>query len=150
MKKLFSLVVLVALLSCSCTTLIRTSETADVNSKLFSLTVAELDVQPTKVSKTYSWGWSPFRMVSVDREIQNLTADLLKEYDADVLVEPNHIVKRGGFLQGGSVTVIGFPAKIKNFHNMTPEEVKGLGCQGNCDKDKKMKKHHKKFIGIGR
>lgn len=108
---------------CSCSTIRHTSHTAPVNSTVTTFTVADLDVAPQKVTKTYSWSYNPFKPVSIETVKTNTTAALLNETGTDILVEPEYIVEKRGFLRGGSVTVIGFPAKFKNFHTMTPEEA---------------------------
>lgn len=131
MKKIFGILAFCAvLLLSSCTTVKHTSTVVPVESKIVSFTVADLEVSPKKVSKTYSWNWKPFGSPSIDLVKSNTEAELLKEAGADVLVEPEYIIEKRGCLRGGSVTVIGFPATYKNFHKMTKEElevVKNLG-----------------------
>lgn len=111
------------MLMCSCTSIRHTASTASVDTEIYNFTVADMDVQPVKVSKTFSWSYNPFKKVSIGVVKDNTTAQLLKETDADVLVEPQYIVEKRGFMRGGSVTVIGFPAKYSNFHKMTESEA---------------------------
>ena len=82
-----------------------------------SLTIADLDVQPQKVTATTSWSWNPFRKISSIKDAA--VAEALRETGADVLVEPVYEVKKGGWFRGGSVTVTGSPAKYVNFRPMT-------------------------------
>lgn len=119
------IIAILALAACSsCSTVRHTSQNAPVATTVVSFTVADLDVAPGKVTSTYSWHWMPFRSPSIELIKTNTTALMLKERNADVLLEPQYIVEKRGFLRGGSVTVTGFPAKFKNFHVMTPEEAR--------------------------
>lgn len=81
--------------------------------------------------------------ISIETIKTNLTAQMLQENNADVLVEPQYIVEKRGWLRGGSVTVIGFPAKYKNFHPMT--EAEAAVARGIIH-EKKQKKNKNKFI----
>ncbi|MCM1022143.1 MAG: hypothetical protein NC343_07655 [Muribaculum sp.] len=114
---------LLAVVACSCSTVRHTASYTDVTNKVVSFTVADLEVQKEKASKTYSWSYDPFRRVSIANVKENVTAEILEEKNADVLLEPQYIVHKRGFLRGGSVTVIGIPAKYTDFHKMTAEEA---------------------------
>ncbi|MCM1520828.1 MAG: hypothetical protein NC098_08590 [Lachnoclostridium sp.] len=114
-----------------------------VNNTVATFTVADLDVKKQKITSTTSWSYNPFKRVSVDDVKANTTARMLKDAGADVLLEPEYIVEKRGFLRGGSVTVTGFPANYKNFHKITPEEAEILkNINAKSSKDKK----HKKFL----
>lgn len=121
-KKYITLIV-TALLFASCTSIRHTADTVAVNPTVVSLTVADMIVSPTRVTRTTSWSYNPFRRVSISTIKSNTEATLLNEAGADVLLEPQYIITRRGFMRGGSVTVIGYPAKLQNFHSMTPEEA---------------------------
>ena len=121
-RKLLTLLFATVLLA-SCSSVRHTSDTVAVENSVVSFTVADLNVKPVKVTKTTSWGYNPFRRVSVSTVKSNTEAALLNEVGADVLLEPQYIVTKRGFMRGGSVTVIGYPAKYENFHRMTPEEA---------------------------
>lgn len=108
----------------SCTTITHTSKVADIDTRVFNLTVAELEVKKEKAEATASWNWTPFSTFNLNEAKDNITAEVLKTTGCDVLVEPQFEVKRRGFLRGGTITVTGYPAIYKNFHNMTPEEAK--------------------------
>lgn len=114
----------IAVMACSCSTVRHTASYTDVSNKVVSFTVADLQVQKQKASMTYSWSYNPFKRVSISTIKENVTAEILQERNADVLLEPQYIVHKRGFLRGGSVTVIGIPAKYTDFHTMTPQEAK--------------------------
>ncbi len=139
MKLKYLFIAIVGLIVCSCSSVKHTSTALGVDTRVVSFTVADLDVQPTKVSKTYSWNYNPFRRISINTIKTNTTALLLQENDADILVEPQYIIEKRGFLRGGSVTVIGFPASYKDFHKMNETEaiiMKAVGEFKAKDKDK--------------
>ncbi len=112
-----------AILLSSCSTITHTAQTAGVDTEVYNLTVADMDVSKEKVSKTAEWKWNPLSTVSLKEQKKTAEAELLKEADADVLVEPQYEVKRAGLFRGGSVTVSGYPAKYKNFRPMTKADA---------------------------
>lgn len=132
----------VALLVCSCSSIQHTATTADVQTKVVNFTVADVKTNGQKVSKTTSWNFNPFKRVSVATEITNTEAKMLMETGNDILLEPQYIVEKRGFLRGGSVTVIGIPAKYVNFHKMTPEEAAIVSKMkdGDCKKVSKKRR----------
>lgn len=132
-----------ALALSSCSSIRHTSATADVDTRVVSFTVADVDVRPEKVSATQSWGFNPFKRIDVGLVKTNTTARLVNENNADVLVEPQYIVEHRGFLRGGSVTVTGYPATYSNFHKMTPEEAKIFNEVKSASKGPEK---HKKFF----
>lgn len=107
----------------SCSTITNTADTTAVHNEIVSLTVADVTVAEQKATATAEWKWNPFSAVNLEREKKNVTARLLKEHDADVLVEPNYEVHRRGLFRGGSLTVTGYPGRYSNFHAMTPAEA---------------------------
>lgn len=124
-----------ALAFSSCTAVQMTSDVAPVGTAVFNLTVADLNVSKQKAEHTVSWEWNPFMPVSIEAKKQTATAELLRQVGADVLVEPQYIVKHNGFLQGGSVLVSGYPATYSGFRAMTDQDaekialVNGEGCK---------------------
>lgn len=134
------MIMAVVLCCVSCSTIKKTSQVAPVATPVQTITMAELDIQPVKSELTYSWGWNPFRCVSVENVKGNLRAEILKQTNADVLVEPNYIVRKGGLFRGGSVTVIGYPATFKNFRTATNEDAELLRSIP-CTAPTKEKKH---------
>lgn len=107
----------------SCSTITHTASTADVDTQVYNLTVADMDVSTKKVSTTVDWKWTPLSTVSIETQKENATAELLKETESDVVVEPQYTVKRRGMFRGGSVTVTGYPAKYRNFRSMTQSDA---------------------------
>lgn len=132
----------VGLVLCSCSSIKHTSAIVPVETKVVNFTVADVNVQPVKISKTTSWSYNPFRRVSVETVKTNTTALMLEETNADVLIEPEYIIEKRGFLRGGSVTVIGFPASYSNFHKMTQDEAQVFRAIG----DKAPQKERKRFF----
>lgn len=130
------------LLFASCSSIKHTAATSTVETTVVSFTVADVNVQPGKITKTTSWAFNPFKRVSIETVKTNTTAQMLKESNADVLVEPEYIIEQRGFLRGGSVTVIGFPASYSNFHKMTPQEAEIFKAVNHPAK----KEHKKKFL----
>lgn len=122
LRKILSVILFTVTLA-SCSTIRHTSDVVKVNNNVTTFTVAEMEVSPSKVSKTTKWSFNPFKRVSVNNIKENTEAALINDNNADVLLEPQYIIEKRGFLRGGSVTVIGFPAKYQNFHTMTPEEA---------------------------
>lgn len=142
-SKLFLFLIAGAFMA-SCSSVRHTAATAPVDASVVSFTVADVKVNPEKISQTTSWSFNPFKRVSVETVKDNTTARMLQDAKADVLVEPEYIIEQRGFLRGGSVTVIGFPATYSNFHKMTPEEAE-LFKAVNMNKSKK-KEHKKRFF----
>lgn len=140
---------MVTLVLSSCTTIKHTSSTATVENSVVALVMADMDVQPTKISKTMTWDYNPFKRVDINILKSNTTAQMLKEAGADALVEPEYVIEKRGFMRGGSLTITGFPAKYKNFHKMTSEEaeiIKALRCsdpESRVCYDQKEHKHKK-------
>lgn len=121
--KIISAAVLATLALSSCSTISHTASTVGVDTKVFSLTVADMNVAKEKVSATAEWSWNPLSNVSLKEQKKSAEARLLKESGADVLVEPRYEVKRRGFMRGGSVTVSGYPATYANFRRMTESDA---------------------------
>lgn len=134
-KCLFTgLLVTVALSSCSVTQRTVTSKTVDVDTEIYSISVADLDVDKEKAEATIDWKWSLFSTFSLNTEKSNAAATLLQQTNGDVLIEPQYIVNRRGLFRGGSVTVIGYPARYTNFRSLNDaetialKELKDEGC----------------------
>lgn len=123
MRLVLTLATALMLALCSCSTITHTSEYDHVDTRIVSLTVADMNVHPERIEHTSGWKWKPFNSVSVSREKENATGELLKQVGADVLVEPQYIVKRRGLFRGGSVTVSGYPATYNNFRPMTESDA---------------------------
>lgn len=115
-----------ALLVSSCSTVTNTSQTAAVDTQLYNLTVADMNVAAKKDSVTLDWAWNPLSTVSLSAQKESATHALLEKSDADVLIEPEYIVHRRGLFRGGSVTVTGYPASYSNFRAMTSEDAQNI------------------------
>lgn len=127
MKKSQLLLFTVGLSLCSCSTINHTASTVPVNTEVYNLTVADLNVSEKKDTFTTEWKWNPFSSVSLSAQKETAQHELLNRADADVIVDPQITVERRGFMRGGSVTVSGYPAKYSNFRPMTREDAENIG-----------------------
>ena len=134
------------LLTASCTSVKHTATTVPVETQIVSFTVADLDVAPQKVSKSVNWDYKLFCRPNLSELKQNAEAALLDEVGGDVLVEPEYIIERRGCMRGGTVTVVGYPAKFQNFHTPSPAEAAMMnGANAVQGKHVKVKKN-KRFL----
>lgn len=117
---------------CSCSTVRKSAQLVDVMPQVASYpAVADLHVSSERVSKTVSWKWNPFNTTSLATRKGNLKADIIREAQADILVEPEYVQHTTwGNLGGGSLTVSGYPAKLDNFRNATPEDIAAMETLG--------------------
>lgn len=123
-----------ALALSSCSTITHTSQTAAVDTQIYNMTVADLNVAAKKDSVTVDWKWNPLSTVSLKAQKETATHTLLGNNGADVLVEPQYIVNRRGIFRGGSVTVTGYPATYSDFRTMTSEDAEKIATlNGNCN-----------------
>lgn len=152
-KSLLLTCILTAALS-SCSTISHTAKSIGVDTDIYNLTVADMDVAKEKVSKTAEWKWSPLSSVSLGEQKKTAEAQLLKDANADVLVEPRYEVTRRGFMRGGTVTVTGYPATYRNFRPMTQKDAEviattdgriGLSCYPIQTTAKKKRKKQSKI-----
>lgn len=136
-KNITTLWIAAAALATSCTTVTNTSSVADVQPEVVQRpTVADLDVDPKRVEGHQEWKWSIFHRFtqpSLKLRKQNLVADMLRERDADVLVEPQVTYTQKLFGKR-TLNITGYPARLKNFHPASSEELKDLGLVSTeCD-----------------
>lgn len=117
----------VAFLS-SCSTIRMTSDSTPVITPVSTYpTVADLNISPTRISKTVTWQWNPFSTMSLTTRKNNVTAELVNESGADILIEPEYVQQTSWLnLLGGSITVSGYPATFENFRKATPEDIEAL------------------------
>ncbi len=106
----------------SCSTVSHEATTVAVESKIVSTTVGEMNVSKQKASSTVNWNWSPFNAVRPSEIQQQAAAQLLRENNADVIVEPVYEIQRRGLFRGGTVTVSGYPATYTNFRPLRENE----------------------------
>lgn len=123
MKKQILILAGVALMASSCTTVQYTSKTADVSTKIQTLTVADVKVQPERKTATAEYKWTPFAQMRAGAMKEEAAYKILQEANSDLLIEPQVVVNSRGIFRGGTVTVSGYPAKYTNFRPMTKEDA---------------------------
>lgn len=52
----------------SCSSLSHTAQTADVDSRVYNLTVADMEVSENRATKTTEWKWTPLSSVSLSAQ----------------------------------------------------------------------------------
>ena len=118
MKKVLILVAAIFTMT-SCTTILKTAQTQDVPVLINTSTAADLDISAERVTYTLA----PEKSIRKGG-LQNVKEAAVQEVlqangNADVLVDPMYVVKKGGVMgKIRSVTVSGRPAKYKNFRSM--------------------------------
>lgn len=125
--KVLTIALMVMLGITSCSSYTKTSTTATVDASAYALTVADVDVKTTRVTRTASWDFNPFSRESIENRRSGLIAEVVAEENCDILIDPEYTIKRTFLgLGGGSVTVSGYPAKFINFHKPTPPELEAI------------------------
>ncbi len=118
----------IAIILTSCSTMKKsTSTTLNVESGIYQYpTVADLEVKQ-KIETKITWNYVPFNIGQppLDLRKNNLIADLIKENNADVLLEPQVTFTKRPF-STRSLTITGFPATFKNFRKASKEDLKAL------------------------
>ncbi len=133
----------------SCSTVRKTATTVGVNTGVYQYpTVADLEVKD-KVEKVMTWGFRPFHLgePSLDVAKGNLMAETLKEQDADVMLEPQFIFSRTSYGER-RLTLIGYPAKFKDFRKATPQDIEALKVNVKPNDRKVYNVAKKKFFGL--
>lgn len=126
MKKVMFILISLSLISCS-TTKSSTSKTIDIVGAgvIHKPIVADLEVNPTKASKTVELR----NVLSLDNAKNEVVSELLKERNADLLVEPTFESKtKNGKTQ---LTVNGWTASYKNFRPIEEKDIKFLEVKPN-------------------
>lgn len=121
MKKTVLLLATLVLMSCS-TTKSGTSKTIDIvgSGVIHKPVIADLEVNQTKVSKTVEFK----NLESFANAKNEAVRELLKEKNADVLVEPTFDSQtKNGVTQ---LTVFGWTANYKNFRPLEEKDIKFL------------------------
>ncbi|MBQ6210238.1 MAG: hypothetical protein IJK42_10790 [Prevotella sp.] len=150
---------LLAFAMTSCRTIrVSSSVTEDVQTHVIQYpTVTDLTVL-NKTEKTITWNFQLFKKDRLALIKANLQADMLKELDADILLEPQYTFKKVPFGER-TLTITGYPAKFKDFRKATEEDIKALQavyekaceqCVYNVAKPsrREMKKEKKRFLGL--
>ena len=118
-KVLFFACVVFALTSC--VTTVKTAKSADAKSQLLSATVADLEVSPVRVSYTMAPTKSLQRAGLSNVKQAAIQECLIKNGNADVLVDVEYVIEQQKLLFGkriNSITVSGHPAKYKGYHSL--------------------------------
>lgn len=125
--KLLSVLAAGVLILSSCATSTKTAQVAEVQPVVCQYpTVADLEVMP-KAERHTQWykGIIAGRCVSMSVREENLVAELLAEQGADVLLE-KRVIRTTRTFGMQELTVIGYPAKLKNFRTATPDDLNAL------------------------
>lgn len=149
MRKNLCLILICVMVLSSCTITQNTSVTAPVTNlevKQYP-TVADLEVNPQKVSKTEEWDFVPFNIGQPSMKIRknNMVADILKDNNADVLLEPQTVFVKQPFGKR-TLTITGFSAKFSNFRKATDEDLKALEVVGTPSATNKIYNVNKKNV----
>lgn len=124
MKK-YVLYVCAMLTIVSCSTIKKTATSADVVTSITQYpVVADCEVKE-KITGTVTWSWNPLKRDKFEQKKGNLVAEILKRYDADVLLEPQFIIQKQGYGER-SISVSGYPVKYKSFRNATDHDLKAI------------------------
>lgn len=127
-KQTLFLLACIALMLTSCSTMRKsTASSTTVQSQIYQYpTVADLDVKE-KVEKQVSWPYKFIKWGEPSLEVRqaNLMADILKENNADVLLEPQVTFMKRPFGKRW-LTITGYPAVFKDFRKATEQDLKAL------------------------
>lgn len=117
-----------ALMATSCSTIKESTSTSMVvESGVYQYpTVADLDVKE-KVEKQIVWDFIPFNIgqPSLENRKQNLQAEIIKENNADVLLEPQVVYTKKPYGQR-TLTITGYPASFKDFRKASDKDLEAL------------------------
>ncbi len=125
-KIVFALSAALALASCTTTQTMKTATTLKTAAEARTITIADLDVAPERVTYTYTPSDDVQRGGEDNVRRAAEAAVLAQHGNADVLLDAQYVVKKeGGFLKRPkvtSITVSGHPAHYRNFRPV-PESV---------------------------
>lgn len=135
MKKLIFALFVAAFAMTSCSTALKTAKQDEVKPKLTAAVIGDLDVSDQKITYTYV-PTKAVRRGGFKNCKATAISEALKQYgDADVLVETREatVVRTGLFHSRRikSITVTGYPAKYKSFHEVDHETIKKSIINGN-------------------
>ena len=127
-KQILFLLACMALFLTSCSTMRKsTASSMMVESGIYQYpTVADLNVKE-KVERQVTWPYRFFKFnePSLATRKANLMADILKENNADILLEPQVTFIKRPF-GARKLTITGYPAVFKNFRKATEQDLKAL------------------------
>lgn len=130
MKYLLSLLALTLWVGCSSNKTATVTEAEIYQTPISTYMTTDLNVIGGKKTREASGNSSKLSEIKND-----LALELIKEFKADVLVEPHYYVET----KGSKVKVIltAYPAKYHNFRNATVDDFKLINQNGIVSKDKK-------------
>ena len=146
MKYLALILACGALMLASCSTVKKTATAIPVNNGVYQYpAVADLDIRD-KAEGVMTWNFMPFHWGEPPLSVakSNLVAELLKEKNADVLLEPQFVFEKTSFGER-RLTVTGFTATYKNFRNATSDDLEALKVCAPINKHKDYKEDGRIF-----
>lgn len=127
-QKVVFLFVCIMILFSSCSVMKKSTSTSiNVNSGVYQYpTVADLNVKQ-KIEKVVTWNFVLFNWGQPSLELRksNMIADIIKENDADILLEPQMTFTKTPYGKR-TLVITGFPASFKDFRKATVEDLKAL------------------------
>lgn len=124
-KSLITVMFAAAVLLSSCSTIRKTSTSVNVATPVLTETVADLQVNPTKISYTLKPN-KAIRKGGEKNVVMAAVAEALKENgNADVMIGMQYEIKKTRGLFGTKikyVTVTGYPATYTNFQSVNPSK----------------------------
>jgi hypothetical protein len=105
----------------SCVTTVKTAKSTDTKSSLLSATVADLEVSPIRVTYTMAPSKNLQRAGLSNVKQAAIQECLIKNGNADVLVDVEYVIEQEKLLFGkriNMITVSGHPAKYKGYHSL--------------------------------
>ncbi len=147
MFKKFSIIIsLIAMLGmASCTTTINSARTEHFSSPAITMTIADLEVSPKKITYTYR----PTDDVNRGGEVNVINTAVRNALEAngggDVLVEMQFTLKKSGKKNVKEITVTGYPATYRNFRNASEDMLKSAVMMNSLQSNPEVRK---KVLGI--
>lgn len=127
MKKIFMILVLASAMLTSCTIIKKTATSTDVQLNVCQYPmVADLNIK-NKIEATKTWNFKPFHIgePKLNTLKGNFIAEILKENNADVLLEPQFLFSKTSYGER-RLTVTGYPATYSNFRKATEADLEAL------------------------
>ncbi len=131
MKKTVFVAIVATLALTSCSSMHYTATTENVDTELYNRSSADLKVSDQRVTFTYTPTKADRRGGDKSVKAAAVAALLAAHGNADVLVAPEYVIKRGSQRKIKSVTVSGHPASYVNIHKTTKDEAETLNILAN-------------------
>lgn len=137
-----------ALMLGSCTTIRKTATSVNVTNSVTQYpTVADLEIKPKAEAQT-AWLSLFQTRAKLERKRGNLIAETLKQHDADILLEPQFIVRKNGPFNR-EIIVSGYPARYTNFRKASAADIEALKVAGaGAKNDKTVYNANKGILGV--